>query len=100
MSSDEQWFLMQSDLSIVSFITNTSYGLFFKKAKWGTRVAQLVKRLTSSGHDLVVCEFEPRVGLCADSSEPRTCFGFCVSLSLPLPTHVVSPSLSFSLKNK
>ena len=27
-----------------------------------------------SGHDLVVCEFEPRVGLCADSSEPGACF--------------------------
>ena len=24
-----------------------------------------------SGHDLVVREFEPRVGLCADSSEPE-----------------------------
>ena len=36
-----------------------------------------------SGHDLTVCEFEPRVGLCAHSSEPGACFGFCVSLSLP-----------------
>ena len=25
----------------------------------------------SSGHDLMVCEFKPRVGLCADSSEPE-----------------------------
>ena len=24
-----------------------------------------------SGHDLAVREFEPRVGLCADSSEPQ-----------------------------
>ena len=32
-----------------------------------------------SGHDLAVCEFEPRVGLCADGSEPGACFGFCVS---------------------
>ena len=38
-----------------------------------------------SGHDLKVCEFEPKVGLWADSSESGTCFGFCVSLSLPLP---------------
>ena len=29
-----------------------------------------------SGHDLVVCEFEPCIGLCADSSEPGACFGF------------------------
>ena len=39
----------------------------------------------SSGHDLVLRGFEPRVGLCADSSEPGACFGFCVSLSLTLP---------------
>ena len=36
----------------------------------------------SSGHDLMVCEFEPRVRLCADSPEPGACLGFCVSLSL------------------
>ena len=35
-----------------------------------------------SGHDLVVCEFESHVGLCADSSELGACFGFCVSLAL------------------
>ena len=35
-----------------------------------------------SGHDLTVREFEPRVGLCADSSEPGACFRFCVCLSL------------------
>ena len=38
--------------------------------------------LGGSGHDLAVCEFEPRVGLCADGSEPGACFGSCVSLSL------------------
>ena len=46
-----------------------------------------------SGHDLAVRESEPRIGLCADSSEPGACFGFCVSqsLSLPLPRlHSVS----------
>ena len=40
---------------------------------WGIWVAQSVKRLTldfSSGHGLSVCEFEPRVSLCADSVEP------------------------------
>ena len=35
-----------------------------------------------SGHDLMGHEFKPHVGLCADSSEPGACFGFCVSLSL------------------
>ena len=36
-------------------------------------VVQSVKRLTldfGSGHDLSVCEFEPCIGLCADSAEP------------------------------
>ena len=46
-----------------------------------------------SGHDLTVCEFEPRVGLCADSSEPGACFGFCVSLS-GLPLLMLALSLS------
>ena len=50
-----------------------------------------------SGHDLTVREFEPRVGLCADSSEPGPCFRFCVSLSLTLPC---SCSASPCLKNK
>ena len=34
-----------------------------------------------SGHDLAVNEFEPLVGLCADSSEPGACFRFIFSLS-------------------
>ena len=72
-------------------------------------VAQSVKRPTRSGQDLTVHEFEPRVGLCADSSEPGACFRFCVSLSLslllslslPLPRSCsVFLSLSLSLKNK
>ena len=52
-----------------------------------------------SGRDLAVREFEPRVGLCAGSSEPGACFGFCVSLSLPLP-HSCLCSLSLSKINK
>ena len=42
-----------------------------------------------SGHDLTVCEFEPRVGLCADCSEPGACFGFCFFLSLSAPLLLV-----------
>ena len=57
---------------------------FFKWIKsWGTWVAQSAECPTSgSGHDLAVCEFEPGIGLCVDSSEPGDCFGFCVSLCL------------------
>ena len=50
-------------------------------------MAQLVKHLTldfSSSHDLTVHEFEPHMGLCADSVEPSL---DSVSLSLyPSPT--------------
>ena len=64
---------------------------------WGAWVAQSVERRLRLSHDLAVCEFEPRVGLCADSSEPRACFRFCVPLSLcPSPTH----ALSLCLRNK
>ena len=53
----------------------------------------------NSGHDLAVFEFEPRIGLYADSSEPGACFGFYVSLSFcSSPTHALS--LSVSLSNK
>ena len=46
------------------------------------------------GHDLAVGEFEPRVRLWADGSEPGACFRFCVSLSLcPSPVHVLSLSV-------
>ena len=46
-----------------------------------------------SGHDLAVREFEPRVGLCADSSGPGVASD-SVSLSLyPSPAHIVSLSL-------
>ena len=46
------------------------------------------------GHDLAVREFEPRVRLWADGSEPGACFRFCVSLSLcPCPVHAVSLSV-------
>ena len=34
----------------------------------------------SSGHDLMVCELEPRVRLCADSAKPAW-DSLCVSLS-------------------
>ena len=52
----------------------------------------------SSGHDLVVCGFEPRIGLCADSSEPGACFGSRESPSVSAPPH--SYFVSVSLKNK
>ena len=70
-----------------------------------SRGAWWLSRLRSdfgSGYNLAVCGLEPRVGLCADGSEPGACFGFCVSLSLcpsPLPC-LPSVSVSFSRINK
>ena len=56
----------------------------------------------SSGHGLTVHEFEPHVGLCADSSEPGACFGFhrSLSLSLPLPCSRSLSQKMNKLKNK
>ena len=43
-----------------------------------------------SGHDLMVCEIEPRVRLCA---EHGACLGFTLSLSLcPTLAHALSLS--------
>ena len=49
------------------------YWLECDKFVLGVWVAQLVKRPTldfGSGYNLTVCELEPRIGLCADSTEP------------------------------
>ena len=54
----------------------------------------------SSGHDLIVCEFEPHVRLCADSSEPGETSDFVShSLSAPLLL-MLCLSLSLSKINK
>ena len=62
-------------------------------------MAHLVKHPTldvGSGHDLMVCELEPRVGLCADTAEPVWDSLF-LSLSLcPSLAHARSHSLSIS----
>ena len=44
-----------------------------------------------SGHDLAVCEFQLRVGVCADGSEPGASFRLCVPFSFcPHPLTVCS----------
>ena len=68
----------------------------------GTWVAQSVKRPTldfGSGHDLTVCEFKPRIGLCTHSEEPAL---DPLSPSLcPSPACILlSLSLSLSKINK
>ena len=59
-------------------------------------VAQLVKRSTldfGSGYNLTVCELEPRIALCADSTEPAwNSLSLCFS-----PTCACSLSLSICL---
>ena len=57
---------------------------------WGAWVAQLVKHPTLDfglGHDFMVHEFEPCIGLCADSVEPAW-DSFSLSLSLPPSPHL------------
>ena len=60
----------------------------------GASLAQSVEHQTPDfglGHDLMVRGFKPRIRLCADSSEPRACFRFYISLSLcPSPAHALS----------
>ena len=64
-------------------------------------MAQSVKHPTldfGSGHDLMVLEFKPCIGLCADSTEAAW---DSVSLSLSAPSPLaLSLSLSLSNKNK
>ena len=83
------------------------HGLLNKNLKYRLKETQLGapgwrSRLSvrlQPDHDLTVCEFEPRVRLWADGSEPGACFRFCVSLSL-CPSHVHALSLSVPPKNK
>ena len=73
---------------------------------WGTWVAQSVKLLTlgfGSGHDLPVCKFEPRIGLCTDSVEPAQdslSLPLSLSLSLSLSACALSLSLKINFKKK
>lgn len=49
-----------------------------------------------SGHDLIVCEFEPHIGLCADSC--GACLGLSITLSAPPQlTLYLAHSLTHSL---
>lgn len=45
----------------------------------------------SSGHDLTVCEFEPHIRLCDDSSEPAL---DSPSLSAPPLAHALNQSIN------
>ena len=57
-------------------------------------MAQSVKRPAlgvSLGHDLMVCEIKPRVGLCTDSVEPAW-ESLSLNLSLPFPARIISLS--------
>ena len=65
----------------------------------GSWVAQLITRRTldfSSGHDLMVREFEPHIGLCVDGEEP-TWDSLSPSLFAPHPTCACLLTCSLSL---
>ena len=61
---------MQRDLSIKEVSTSSSR----KKQRGAPRWLSQWSVDFGSGHDLTGCEFEPRVGPRADSSEPGACF--------------------------
>ena len=63
---------------------------FLEAPGWRSRLSVRLQ----PGHDLAVREFEPRVRVWADGSEPGACVRFCVSLSLcPSPVHALSLSV-------
>ena len=80
--------------------TNLRWGAWVAQSVEGPTSAQvMISPSVSSSPDLTLCEFEPRAGLWADSSEPGACFVFCFSLSL-CPSSIralLSFSLSLSL---
>ena len=88
-------FVIKSIFNITKYISNVQ---FKEKLSWGTCVTQSVKCPTlglDSDHDLAVHEFEPRIGLCADSAE--TAWDSLSPLfSLPF-SHSCALSLSLSL---
>ena len=61
-------------------------------------MAQLVKRLTGSGHDLMVGEFEPHIGLCAEAQSLEPASDSVSSSRSALPPFMLC--LSVSLKNE
>ena len=64
--------LVQASAKVILKFSLKNQNKRCQKKKWGTWVSQLVKCLAldlSSGHGLVVCGFEPRIGLCADHVE-------------------------------
>ena len=75
--------------------------LWYKMSRALERLGGSVSWASGFGCDLMACEFEPRVGLCADSSEPGArspLWILCRPLSLSLLClHSVSLSLSLSL---
>ena len=78
---------------------NSTSTCFLKFQSQGAWVAQLVNHSTSAQVmiSLTACEFEHCIGLCGDSSEPRACFRFCVSLFL-CPSLIHALCLSFPQK--
>ena len=85
-----QWKCGRKTLSLESYVNNTwASGHLDGSVGWASNFV--------SGHNLMVCEFEPHVGLFADSSEPQPASDSVPpSLSAP-PPHLLTFSLSLSL---
>ena len=81
-------------MKIFSLVFTDYYGAFFQGSKHLGHLGGSVDWVSNfgSGHDLMVCEFEPCVRLCGDSLE--LALG-SVSPSLSAPPHSCSVPLSF-----
>ena len=75
----------------VIFIKKSEEGCLGSSVSWASDFGSV--------HDLTIREFEPRLRLCADHSEPEACFRFCVSLSCSAPPPFML-SVSLSRTNK
>ena len=76
-----------AEMSISLYIREWIFLKYFKEGCLHGSISQVAD--FSSGHDLTVCDFKPCVGLCVDSSEPGTCFRFCLPLSPCAPSQLV-----------
>ena len=83
-------YFMSLRLEVLSIGHNLNLKALFGAPGWRSRLSIRLQ----PGPDLAVREFEPRIRLWADGSEPGAWFRFCVSLSLcPSPVHALSLSV-------
>ena len=82
-----------SELLLIRFLWHLKVDSFKKHRKvWAPGGSVGYASDFGSGHGLMVRGFEPRVGLCADSSEPDPALDSVSPSLCPFPTHALSLS--------